>query len=83
VRTLGLMRELADEDSASYLSGLLIGHEVHDALEAGRHVHVIGAPALTALYGAAIAQCGGTFEDLSSDAAAAGLARIGAEISWK
>jgi hypothetical protein len=35
------------------------------------------------LYGAAIAQCGGTFEDLSSDAAAAGLARIGAEISWK
>lgn len=83
VRTLGLMNELADDAGASYLSGLLIGHELRDALQAGRHVHIIGAPVLAALYAGAVAQCGGTAEILSSDAAAIGLARIGAEIEWK
>jgi 2-dehydro-3-deoxygalactonokinase len=82
VRTLGLMGELADDDSASYLSGVLIGHELRDALPPGGHAYLIGAPALTELYREAIAQCGGTSTTLSSDAAASGLASIGAQIAW-
>ena len=88
VRALGRMGELADDASASYLSGLLIGHEVRDALHAENHVrvnhvHIIGAPALAALYADAVARCGGSADILPSDAAAVGLARIGAEIEWK
>ena len=76
VRTRGLFGTLADTAGASYLSGLLVGHEVRAALPAGGHVHLIGAPTLTALYAAAIAQVGGTSDTMDEDAAAHGLARI-------
>ena len=60
VRTLGLMGRLTDGESASYLSGLLIGHEVRAALpHRAQRVHLIGAAALCALYARAIAACGG------------------------
>lgn len=76
VRTRGLFGTLADTASASYLSGLLIGHEIRAALPAGGRVCLIGAASLTALYASAIAACGGTARIMDEDAAARGLARI-------
>jgi 2-dehydro-3-deoxygalactonokinase len=82
VRTLGLMGRLTEDASASYLSGLLIGHEVRAALSAGEHVTLLGAPTLCALYATAIAACGGTSTIGPADCAAAGLALIGASVQW-
>jgi len=82
VRSLGLMQRLAEADSASYLSGLLIGHEVHAALPTGRLVHLVGAGPLCTLYARAIASCGGNAVIEDSEAACRGLARIGRAVTW-
>ena len=81
VRTLGLTGGLADAAAASYLSGLLIGHEVRAATPAGT-VHLIGDAALCGLYAQAIALCGGASQPGPPDAAARGLALIGAHAPW-
>lgn len=81
VRTLGLFGRLPDAESASFLSGLLVGHELAAAFTSGQ-VHIVGAPALSALYAAAIAHCGGAGLILDQDAAATGLARIGEHVAW-
>lgn len=82
VRTLTLMGELKEEASASYLSGLLIGHEVRAAMPDAALVHLVGAAALCSLYAQAIKACGGyaTMED--EDSAARGLAAIGRRLAW-
>jgi 2-dehydro-3-deoxygalactonokinase len=52
-RALGLMGELAPEATDSYLSGLLIGHEVHSAMAGGAAagpIHLAGSAALTRAY---------------------------------
>jgi 2-dehydro-3-deoxygalactonokinase len=79
VRTLGLFGQLSETEGASYLSGLLIGHEVRDALaaDAQRDVHLIGARNLRALYARAVEKCGGRATIMDEDAAAMGLALIG------
>jgi 2-dehydro-3-deoxygalactonokinase len=85
VRALGLFGELAEAQSASFLSGLLIGHEVRAAGaadQAGGRVHVIGSPVLAALYADAIRQCGATPVIPDPDAAAAGLARLAEHVAW-
>jgi 2-dehydro-3-deoxygalactonokinase len=82
VRTLGLFRRLTDAGAAGYLSGLLIGHEVRAACPRDTRVHLIGAPALCALYARAVTAAGGTPIIGNSDAAAAGLARIGRTAPW-
>lgn len=90
VRTLGLFGALPEPEAASYLSGILIGHEVHasvampdvQAAAPGRTVCLIGTPALCTLYAAALAQCGWRAEILDQDAAAAGLVRIGEHVAW-
>ena len=82
VRTLGLAGCLAASESASYFSGLLIGHEVRSALTAGDAVTVVGAPALVALYVRAIDACGGRATPGPEQAAARGLAMIGAQVAW-
>ena len=82
VRTLGLMGQLAETASASYLSGLLIGHEVRAALPAEALVHLIGTPGLCALYAEAILACGGTAGIMDENAAARGLAAIGGATRW-
>jgi len=83
VRTLGLFGQLTEADSASYLSGLLIGHEVRAALPpGGGAVHLIGAAALCALYARAVAASGATAVTHDEDAAARGLARIGKNAAW-
>ncbi len=82
VRALGLFGRLAETESASYLSGLLIGHEIRAALPAGVPVSLVGAAPLCALYAEAIAACGGSATILPDDIAARGLALIGSKIAW-
>jgi 2-dehydro-3-deoxygalactonokinase len=73
---------LKEEASASYLSGLLVGHEVRAAMSPGKHVHLVGATQLCSLYGRAIEVCGGSFTLEDQDAAARGLAAIARRLSW-
>ena len=84
VRTLGLFGRLGETGAASYLSGLLIGHEVRAALPnpADTQVHLIGAPVLCALYRRAIGAMGGRAIEQDADAAARGLALIGGLARW-
>ena len=81
VRTLGLFDRLPQAAAASYMSGLLIGHEVRAAAPASP-VLLIGAPALCELYGQAIMECGGSATPAEADAAAQGLALIGEQAEW-
>jgi 2-dehydro-3-deoxygalactonokinase len=85
VRTLGLFGRLSEMSAASYLSGLLLGHEVRAALAAapsGGSVVLIGDPKLCALYAEAIDVCGGVARIAAGEAAPVGLARIAAEVHW-
>ncbi len=58
VRSLGLFDSLPADAAASYLSGLLIGHELLGLAEAGRSVHLIGGAGLTRRYERALAARG-------------------------
>jgi 2-dehydro-3-deoxygalactonokinase len=82
LRSLSLFDAMPQMEAASYLSGLLIGHEVAAALEAGvaPPVHIIGAAALTLRYSAALAAFGVPCVPEAEDAAASGLFRIGTAI---
>jgi 2-dehydro-3-deoxygalactonokinase len=85
VRTLGLFGRLSETSAASYLSGLLLGHEVRAALAAAPDVGavvLIGDPKLCALYAEAIDVCGGVARIAAGEAASAGLARIAGEVQW-
>jgi 2-dehydro-3-deoxygalactonokinase len=82
VRTLALMGQLSEEMSASYLSGLLIGHEVRAALPGAARVHLVGTAALCTLYALAIEACGGAAQVEDEDAAALGLAAISRRLQW-
>jgi 2-dehydro-3-deoxygalactonokinase len=82
VRTLVLMGQLKEEASASYLSGLLIGHEVRATMPAGARVVLVGAAQLCGLYAQAIEACGGRATLAEEDAAALGLAAIGRRLHW-
>jgi len=77
VRTLTLMNQLDEEASPSYLSGLLIGHEVRSAMSQPTLVHLVGAAGLCSYYELAIKACGGSATVEDEDAAARGLAAIG------
>jgi 2-dehydro-3-deoxygalactonokinase len=82
VRTLGLTGDLTETASASYLSGLLIGHEVAAAMPPRAHVTIVANPELACLYARAVGLLGGTATTAPQDAAARGLARIGA-LAWR
>ncbi len=84
VRTLGLFAQLGEAAAASYLSGLLIGHEVRAAapLQPAVPILLIGDAALCGLYAQAIGQCGGSATLAQADAAAQGLALIGEHAAW-
>ena len=82
VRALCVNRRLSETAAPWYLSGLLIGHEVRAALPPGELVHLVGEPNLTPLYARAIAVLGGEARIEDADAAARGLAAIGAAIDW-
>ncbi len=55
VRTRGLFAELSAAELPSYLSGLLIGHELRGLLSAAQRVHLIGGNALLRRYQHALA----------------------------
>ncbi|MBV8402441.1 MAG: 2-dehydro-3-deoxygalactonokinase [Acetobacteraceae bacterium] len=82
VRALVLAGELTEAGSASYLSGLVIGHEISAALPSGAEVHLIGDPDLCSLYARAIAAGGGRPFIQDGEAAARGLFLIGAHARW-
>ena len=84
VRTLGLTGSLAETASASYLSGLLIGHEVRAAQQGAgsARVYLVGSLALARLYAAVLDALGATATILTEDAAASGLAHIGRSAKW-
>ena len=75
VRTRALMGELTPAASASYLSGILVGHELR--ARPAREVLLLGAPALTALYAQAAALLGVATRALDADAAVRCLFRFG------
>jgi 2-dehydro-3-deoxygalactonokinase len=82
LRSLSLFDAMPQMEAASYLSGLLIGHEVASALEMGvaPPVHLVGAEALTLRYAAALASFGIPSVTQEEDAAARGLFQIGTAI---
>ena len=82
VRALCVTNRLDATAAPWYLSGLLIGHEVRVALPQAELVHLVGEPNLTPLYARAIAVLGGETRVENADAAARGLAAIGAAIDW-
>lgn len=83
-RSLLVKGNLSAETARSYLSGLLIGCEVRDAIaalrEAGEpvdHVTLIGAPELSALYGAVLDRLGVGHDMVDGHAASlAGLSAL-------
>lgn len=77
-RTRALFGELAAPASASYLSGLLIGHELRSA--GAEEVHLLGAPALLAAYAEAAGLLGLRTRELDPQAAARGLFALGASL---
>jgi 2-dehydro-3-deoxygalactonokinase len=76
VRTRGLMGELGPAPSASYLSGILIGHELRT--QEVKSFSILGAPELAALYRQAASALGMKTAILDSTAAVRALARLGA-----
>jgi 2-dehydro-3-deoxygalactonokinase len=81
VRTRGLMGDLSAAASASYLSGMLIGHELRS--QDAKQVHLLGAPALAALYQQAAAVLGIETRALDSDSAVRSLYRLGVMLEGK
>ena len=69
------MGELGPAASASYLSGILIGHELRTV--DAKQVHLLGAPQLAALYARAAGLLGIDTTVLDPDAAVRALFRLG------
>ncbi|MBO1074136.1 2-dehydro-3-deoxygalactonokinase [Roseomonas marmotae] len=78
LRTRNLFGELTEAAAGSYLSGLLLGHEVASALPEGMtRVFLVGDGAMMARYARALASLGVATTEVPEEAAAAGLWRIG------
>jgi 2-dehydro-3-deoxygalactonokinase len=74
VRALALFGRLSPAESASYLSGLLIGEELdRQQLPASREVIVIGASALVERYALALGAWGASVRTFGAEATWAGL----------
>jgi len=73
VRSAGLFGAIPEEGLAAYLSGILIGREIADLAPPGGLVHLIGAPALSALYARALEAAGHETRPLDPDCVARGL----------
>lgn len=75
VRTRGLMGGLGPAASSSYLSGILIGHELRSRVE--KPFSLLGTPGLAALYQQAAAALGIETRTLDADSAVRSLHRLG------
>jgi len=85
IRSSVLLGDLRPEAAASYLSGLLIGHEVKDQIDPNdqtRGVHLIGEARLCSLYARAIVMCGGSATTEPDGAALRGLMQIAGRLKW-
>lgn len=76
VRTRGLFGELSAAQLPSYLSGLLIGHELQGLLAGAQNVHLIGSEALVQRYRRALGLCGVDVQLHGEALAAQGLYRL-------
>ena len=76
VRTRGLFGEFSATQLPSYLSGLLIGHELRGLLSATERVHLIGGSALVRRYQRALALLGIESNAHAEALAARGLHRL-------
>ena len=76
VRARGLFGEIADKSSASYLSGILIGHELRSAAREASRFYLLCAPQLAALYKTAAHATGAEAVALDPNAAVKGLYRL-------
>lgn len=83
-RSRALTGDLPEAEVRSYLSGLLIGDELAAAVpEQPADIHLLGAPALVALYQAALEKLGHRVERLDADAVAAGLFTLAGYLEGK
>ena len=76
VRARGLFGEVSDKSAASYLSGILIGHELHSAAAKRGRFYVLCAAPLAELYAKAAAAIGASAVALDPNAAVKGLFRL-------
>jgi 2-dehydro-3-deoxygalactonokinase len=80
VRTRGLFGDLTSERSASYLSGVLIGHELRSVPVQSGVVYVLGAQDLSQLYVHALRTQGYEPRLLNPDAVVTGLSHLAAHL---
>jgi len=80
VRSRGLFGELPDTASASYLSGLLIGHEIRSARRTAGTVHLLCTPQLAEVYRQALDAVGMESSTLDSNAVTLGLFRLASRL---
>jgi len=81
VRARTLFGELSDGASPSYLSGLLIGHEIRAARNSASRVHLLGTTQLGAAYRQAFAVLGMDSRTLDPDSVTTGLHRLAVMLS--
>ncbi|MFC7476738.1 2-dehydro-3-deoxygalactonokinase [Dankookia sp. GCM10030260] len=84
-RALGLLGGLPAAGTASYLSGLLIGHEIQAVLAEGRPagpIHLAGSETLARAYALALDEHGLAYRRHPDDIVARGLAQIAETIPW-
>jgi 2-dehydro-3-deoxygalactonokinase len=84
-RTLVLAGQMPQTGTKSYLSGLLIGHEIRAALAVSQTddpIHLAGDANLCRLYARALTALGKRALVETGDAAVLGLARIGGLVQW-
>ena len=80
VRSRGLFGELQDTSSASYLSGLLIGHEIRAARRRGQAVHLLCTTQLAEVYRQALDAVGMESSTLDANAVTQGLFRLASRL---
>ena len=81
VRSRGLFGDLLETASASYLSGLLIGHELRAAGLSGQPVHLLCTPQLADVYRQALDVLGMESSTLDSNAVTHGLFRLASRLT--
>lgn len=77
VRARGLFGDLDDRSSASYLSGILIGHELRSAPSGAKRIHLLCTPQLARIYESAARILGIEPVSLDANAAVKALFRLG------
>lgn len=82
VRTLVLTEKIRHCSALSYLSGILIGHDVKSMVRRGEAVHLVGESELCALYATALRSFDVRSTIERPSAALRGLMRIARRLEW-